>query len=227
MFRAKAILLAALVVSGVSASAYAAGKFRNRQVKREDIEWCDVWMPDMNRHELPRVLLIGDSITRAYYKGVEQNLRGKAYCARIATSKAVGDPALTAELHAFLPEAKFDVIHFNIGMHGWGYSEDEYRKYLPELLKEIRKDAPGAKLIWASTTLVRKDQGAGATNARIRARNAIAQKYFARERIPIDDLSTLIAAHQDLHSDDVHFNSEGASLQAKQVALEIEKLLPQ
>jgi lysophospholipase L1-like esterase len=195
-------------------------------VKREDIEWTDVWMPDMNRHDLPRVLLIGDSITRAYYKGVEQNLKGKAYCARIATSKAIGDPALKAELHAFLPEATFDVIHFNIGMHGWAYSEDEYRKHLPELLKEIRKDAPGAKLIWASTTLVRKDQSGGAANARIRARNAIAQAYFLREQIPIDDLSTLMAAHQDLHSDDVHFISEGAALQAKQVALEIEKLLP-
>ena len=115
----------------------------------------------MNRSDLPRVLLIGDSITRAYFKGVEQNLRGKAYCARIATSKAIGDPALTAELHIFLNEAKFDVVHFNIGMHGWAYSEDEYRKHLPELLKVVRKDAPAAKLIWASTTLVRKDREPG------------------------------------------------------------------
>ena len=227
MFRMRAILLATLLILNTAASVYAGDKFRNRQAKREDIEWCDVWMPNMNRQDLPRVLLIGDSITRAYYKGVEENLRGMAYCARIATSKAVGDPALTMELRAFLSEAKFDVIHFNVGMHGWDYSEDEYRKYLPELLKVIRKNAPEAKLIWASTTLVRKDQDRGPTNARIRARNALAQKYFTRERIPIDDLSTLMAAHQDLHSDDVHFNSEGAALQAKQVALEIEKFLPQ
>ena len=225
MLRARAVLLTAIVVCGVSASVYAAANFRNRKVKREDIEWTDVWMPNMNRHDLPRVLLIGDSITRAYYKGVEQNLRGKAYCARIATSKAVGDPALTAELHAFLPEARFDVIHFNIGMHGWDYSEEEYRKHLPDLLKEIRRDAPGAKLIWASTTLVRKDHGSGPTNDRIRARNTIAHTYFAHERIPIDDLSGLMAAHQDLHSDDVHFNGEGAALQAKQVTAEVEKLL--
>jgi lysophospholipase L1-like esterase len=226
MFRAQTLLLAVLLAPGVLASLHAADKYRNRDVKREDIEWTDVWMPDMNRHDLPRVLLIGDSITRAYYKGVEENLRGKAYCARIATSKAVGDPALIAELHAFLPEAKFDVIHFNIGMHGWSYSEEEYRKHLPDLLKEIRKDAPGARLIWASTTLVRKDSSPGPTNARIRARNTLAQTYFAHKQISIDDLSTLMAAHQDLHSDDVHFNSQGAALQAKQVAFEIEKLLP-
>jgi hypothetical protein len=227
MVRIRAILLAVLLAFDTAALMYAAGKSNNTRVRREDIEWCDVWMPNMNRSHLPRVLLIGDSITRAYFKGVEQNLRGKAYCARVATSKAVGDPALEMELHVFLSEAKFDVIHFNIGMHGWDYSEDEYRRYLPGLLKVIRKDARGAKLIWASTTPVRKDQAPGPTNDRIRARNAIAQKYFSHERIPIDDLSALMVTHPDLHSDDVHFNSEGVSIQANQVALEIEKLLPQ
>lgn len=227
MLRMRASFLAVLLIFDTAGSMYAAGKFHDKRVRREDIEWCDVWMPNMNRSDLPRVLLIGDSITRAYFKGVEQNLRGKAYCARVATSKAVGDPALEMELHVFLSEAKFDVVHFNIGMHGWDYSEDEYRRYLPDLLKVIRKDAPGAKLIWASTTPVRKDRDPGPTNARIRARNAIARKYFARERVPIDDLSTLMIAHPGLHSDDVHFNSEGVSIQANQVALEIEKALPQ
>jgi hypothetical protein len=227
MLCTRAVCLAVLLIFDTAASVYAAGKLNSKRIRREDIEWCDVWMPNMNRSDLPRVLLVGDSITRAYFKGVEQNLRGKAYCARVATSKAVGDPALKMELHVFLSEAKFDVVHFNIGMHGWDYSEDEYQRYLPELLKVIRKDAPGAKLIWASTTPVRKDQVPGPTNDRIRARNAIAQKYFSHERIPIDDLSTLMIAHPDMHSDDVHFNSEGVSIQANQVALEIEKLLPQ
>jgi len=206
-------------------SVYSAGKART--AKHEDIEWCDVWMPNMTRNDLPRVLLIGDSITRAYYKDVEKKLKGKAYCARVATSAAVGDPVLPMQLHAFLSETKFDVIHFNIGMHGWGYSEGDYRKYLPEVLKVIRKDAPGARLIWASTTPVRKDREPGPSNDRIRARNEIAQKYFAPLRIPIDDLYTLMASHTDMHSDDVHFNGEGAALQADQVAAEIMKLLPQ
>lgn len=196
-----------------------------KDARHEDIEWCDVWMPNMRQSDLPRVLLIGDSITRAYYKDVEQNLKGKAYCARLATSAAIGDPALLLQVHTFLSEAKFDVVHFNIGMHGWAYSEDEYRKHLPELLKTIRKDAPGARLIWASTTPVRKDREPGPSNQRIRARNEIAQSYFSGQHIPIDDLYTLMDAHPDLHSDDVHFNKEGAALQANQVAAEIEKLL--
>jgi lysophospholipase L1-like esterase len=225
MPRVRTPLLICSLILGASGSVYSAEKART--AKHEAIEWCDVWMPDMTRSDLPRVLLIGDSITRAYYKDVEQNLKGRAYCARMATSAAVGDPALIMQLHAFLSEAKFDVIHFNIGMHGWTYSEDDYGKYLPKVLKVIRKDAPGARLIWASTTPVRKDRRPGPSDDRIRARNEIAKKYFARKHIPIDDLYTLMAPHSDLHSDDVHFNSEGAALQARQVAAEIVKLLPQ
>jgi lysophospholipase L1-like esterase len=129
------------------------------------------------------------------------------------------------QIHTFLAQAKFDVVHFNVGMHGWAYSEDDYRKHLPDVLKTIRKGAPGARLVWASTTPVRKDREPGPSNARIQARNEIAQTYFTAQHVPVDDLYTLMTAHPDLHTDDVHFNKEGAALQARQVAAEIEKLL--
>ena len=213
------ILAAAVAIVGAS---YA----QDRKIKRENIEWTDVWFPNTNAHDLPRVALIGDSITRAYYAAVENNLKGKAYCARIATSKAIGDPALPAQLAMFLAEAKFDVVHFNIGMHGWEYSEDDYREFLPELLAAIRKGAPGAKLIWASTTPVRKDKIPGPSNERIAARNRIAREFFEKQGIAIDDLGASMAGHQDLHKDDVHFNDEGSAILAAQVAAAIEKLLP-
>lgn len=221
MLRFKTPLL--MVSLALCVSAYAAENARD--AKHEDIEWCDVWMPHMRENGLPRVLLVGDSITRAYYKDVEENLKGKAYVARLTTSAAIGDPALMMQIHTFLSEARFDVVHFNVGMHGWAYTEDDYRKLLPELLKVVRKDAPGARLIWASTTPVRKDREPGPSNARIQARNEIAQKYFTARHIPIDDLYTLMTAHPELHTDDVHFNKEGAGLQARQVAAEIEKLI--
>jgi len=199
---------------------------QDRKVRRENIEWTDVWFPNSNTHDLPRVLLIGDSITRAYFAAVESNLKGKAYCARIATSKAVGDPALPAELAVFLSEGKFDVVHFNIGMHGWEYSEDEYQQSLPDLLSSIRKGAPGAKLVWANTTPVRKDKSPGPSNDRITARNKIAREFFEQQGIAIDDLNTLMAPHTDLHKDDVHFSEEGSAILARQVAASVEKLLP-
>jgi lysophospholipase L1-like esterase len=74
---------------------------------------------------------------------------------------------------------------------------------------------------------VRKDRIPGPDNKRIRERNAIAREYFSRERIPIDDLCTLMEPHPDLHSDDVHFNAEGGSMLAAQVAREVARLLPE
>ena len=48
---------------------------------RERIEWADIWVTDADKSDLPRVLLIGDSITRGYFDGVEKPLAGKAYFA--------------------------------------------------------------------------------------------------------------------------------------------------
>jgi hypothetical protein len=39
---------------------------------RESIEWCDIWISHASETNLPRVLLIGDSIARAYFPEVEK-----------------------------------------------------------------------------------------------------------------------------------------------------------
>src|SRR3989442_8419187 len=95
---------------------------------REAIEWCDIWISHANETNLPRVLLIGDSIARDYYAEVEKRLTGKAFVARLATSRFVADPVLLKEIELVLDETKFDVIHFNNGMHGWQHRDAEYRK---------------------------------------------------------------------------------------------------
>jgi len=115
------------------------------RVVRENIEWLDVWVPGNAVTDQPRVLLIGDSITCGYYKTVEDQLKGKAVVCRLATSKSLGDPALLDEVKLVLGQAKFNAVHFNNGMHGWGYTEDEYAKALPDLVAAIRKGAPGGE----------------------------------------------------------------------------------
>jgi lysophospholipase L1-like esterase len=212
-------LLVLLILSSPLAKAAEPG------VIRENIEWCDVWMPNTNVHDLPRVLLIGDSITRGYYPLVEKELQGKAYVARLCTSKSVGDPALIRELTTFLADETFDVIHFNNGMHGWGYSEEVYGKAFPEVIAALHQAAPQAKLICCSITPVRQDKPPGATNARVKARNALAAAVAAKEGIPVDDLFALMDGKPELHSDDVHFGKEGQALQATQVAHSILPLL--
>lgn len=196
---------------------------------RENIEWCDIWIAHANENELPRVLLIGDSITRGYYGEVEKRLAGKAYVARLATSRFVADPIFAMELKLILSSAKYDVIHFNNGMHGWGYTEDEYRKHFPEFISILRQGAPGAKLICANTTPVRMEGNLSEFDPkteRVKVRNAIADEFAAKESIPVDDLFTLVAGHpeyNDAHG--VHFNGKGIQAQAEQVAASIAAVL--
>src|SRR5262245_54912671 len=80
---------------------------------RESIEWCDVWISHANETNLPRVLLIGDSIVRDYYPEVEKRLAGKAFVARLATSRFVSDPVLLKEIEMVLDQERFDVVLFN------------------------------------------------------------------------------------------------------------------
>jgi lysophospholipase L1-like esterase len=198
---------------------------------KESIEWCDVWISHANETNLPRVLLIGDSITRAYYPDVEKNLAGKAYVGRLTSSAFISDPILLKQIRMMLEEYKFDVIHFNNGMHGWQHSEKEYAAAFPKFLKTIRQYAPNAKLIWADTTPLKvspnlpADNQTQATDERIAARNAIALRFVAAQNIHVDDLSMPMRGHPELHVDNVHFNEQGITIQAKQVAAQIEKAL--
>lgn len=221
--------VAALLMLSTVVFSAAAPPANQTRVVREPIEWCDIWIPDVDKHALPRVLLIGDSITRAYGPRVEKLLDGKAYCARLATSSSIGDPALLVQVAMVLGQYKFDVIHFNNGMHGWGYSEDEYQQHFPELLATIKKYAPDAKLIWASTTPVRKSghvEEIDPRTERVRARNRIAADYLAQQHIPIDDLFALVEPHPEYSGNDgVHFNEQGSSVQATQVAEAISAVL--
>ena len=56
---------------------------------------------------------------------LEKKLAGKAFVARLATSRFLADPVLLKEIALVLDQMRFDVIHFNNGMHGWQHSELE------------------------------------------------------------------------------------------------------
>jgi len=199
---------------------------------REAIEWCDIWISHANESNLPRVLLIGDSIARDYYSEVEKRLGGKAFVARLATSRFVADSVLLKEIELVLSQEKFDVVLFNNGMHGWQHSEAEYRKGLPKLIKTIKAQAPKARLLWATTTPLRNgkdityDTRAEYSDERIAARNDLAAEIMTAQKIPTVDLNAAVRGHPEYHSDNVHFNGQGSQILAAQVSEAVEKLLP-
>jgi lysophospholipase L1-like esterase len=198
---------------------------------RESIEWCNIWISHANETNLPRVLLIGDSITQGYSSEVEEHLAGKAYVARLTTSRFISDPVLLQEIALVLDNTKFDIIHFNNGLHGWQHSEKDYGDAFPRFLATIKAHAPDAKLIWANSTTLKVSPSlppgdqTQPSDERIAQRNAIALQYIKPAGIDVDDLNSLVKGHPEYHRDNVHFNDQGIALQAAQVAAHIEKLL--
>jgi len=188
--------------------------------RMEEIEWTWEVRPAHADAKLPNVLLLGDSITRAYFPEVEKQLAGMANVYLMASSTSVGDPRLEHQIDEFAAAegVSFSVVHFNNGMHGWEYSEAEYRAAFPAFVAEIHAIAPKAALIWATTTPVKKETEPGPTNARVAARNAVAGELLKGAEIVTDDQHLLMTKHADLYQDSVHFNEEGAALQGKQAA---------
>jgi hypothetical protein len=194
----------------------------------EEIEWTWEVRPTHTDPKLPNVLLVGDSITRNYYPEVVQRLDGAANVYLFASSTSLGDPRLPRQLAEFwaMEGVQFQVVHLSNGLHGWGYSEQEYGATLPSFLAELRHLSPASTLIWSTITPVKADQPGGATQSRIDARNEIASAFFEQHGIPIDDQHGLMLRHQDAYKDGVHFNESGSAFQAAQAAQIIRSLLP-
>jgi lysophospholipase L1-like esterase len=198
----------------------------------EEIEWTWEVRPPHPDPKLPNVLLLGDSLSRNYFPQVTRDLAGVANIYLMASSTSVGDPRLPHQIREFaaMENVPFRIVHFNNGMHGWGYTEAQYKAAFPEFLRTVRSlvgmnaGKTGA-LIWANITPVEPNAFNGASNGRIDARNATARSFIDAAHIPIDDQHTLMLQHQNLHQDTVHFNTAGSNLMGDQAAATIRSQL--
>jgi hypothetical protein len=64
----------------------------SERITREDTEWSDFWWGHEGDTSKPRVLFIGNSISRGYYTAVSLKLSGAANCDRYAKSRSIEDP---------------------------------------------------------------------------------------------------------------------------------------
>jgi acyl-CoA thioesterase-1 len=184
---------------------------------------------------LPRVLLVGDSISIGYTQPVRELLRGKANVHRIPVNGGATEVGLE-RMKEWLGDGHWDVIHFNFGLHDAKYwsettqraTRQQYADNLRTLVAQMK--ATGAKLIFATTTPVPK--GGVLTPTRkfdsIPARNEIAVQVMKENGVAINDLYAvaLPVTEKVGRPNDVHFQPKGYALLAKAVAANIAALLP-
>jgi hypothetical protein len=220
-FRSLVILCLSLATQHVVVCA------QNQTSIPEEIEWTWEVRPQVVDLRLPNVLLLGDSITRNYFPQVTKDLGGIANVYLLASSTSVGDPRLPRQIAEFaaLEGVPFTVVHFNNGLHGWGYTEAQFKSGFPIFLQAIRALPGHGKLIWATITPVKPEASNGASNPRIDARNAVARSFIEAEKIPIDDQHALMTQHADLFEDAFHFNQAGSAMMGVQAAMIIRRTL--
>lgn len=183
---------------------------------------------------LPRVLLIGDSISIGYTAPVRKALKGIANVHRVPTN--AGDTKKGLEnIDQWLGDGKWDVIHFNWGMHDIKYLSpdkqnvppEEYKKNLETLVQRLQKT--GATLIWASTTPVPEDDTSPLKRIPkdIVAYNEIAASVMHDHGVLIDDLYSAVYPRESEVQlpKNVHYKPEGNRILSEQVADSISSAL--
>ncbi len=195
--------------------------------------------PPADTPAMPRVLLIGDSISIGYTKPTRQLLAGKAEVHRVPGNAGHTGMGL-AGLPKWLDEkhGKWDVIHFNWGLWDLCYRNPQSKvqghrdkvngklTHTPEQyaanLEQIvtRLEQTGAKLIFATTTPVPKGE-AGRKVGDDAKYNAVALDVMKRHGVRINDLHAVMSPHMKQHQvgpGNVHFTPEGSKLLAEHVA---------
>lgn len=219
-----------------AAAAPAAGAEGGKEKRRVD----PALLPVADEPGLPRVLLLGDSISIGYTLPVRALLKGKANVHRALTNCGPTTTGLK-ELDQWLGEGKWDVIHFNWGLHDLKYMDEkgnlvavekgkqqvplgQYEKNLDELVARLKKT--GARLIWASTTPVPEGAQGRVPGDEVKY-NEAAKRVMEKHGVAINDLYALalprLAEIQTPRN--VHFTPAGYVELAKQVVAAILKAL--
>jgi lysophospholipase L1-like esterase len=196
--------------------------------------------------DLPNVLIIGDSISIGYTKFVQEMMKGKANVYRPLNAKGgflncQGTTSGIKKIDEWLSVKKWDIIHFNFGLHDLKHVDAKtgknsmkpedpqqadvkaYKKNLTEIVKKL--EATGAKLIFATTTPFPDKPGGPLRRANQPAKyNKGALKIMKKNNIKINDLHafTLPRLKELQLPNNVHFTKEGSEILAKQV---VEKIL--
>jgi hypothetical protein len=116
-----------------------------------------------NRHDriLPRVLMLGDSITRDIVKEMKSLNTSDIASIQGAPTNCAGFDRYRTGLDQWLGQCVWDIVQFNVGMHfkpppskgknasSW---QKRYRNGLVSIVQSIRAHSPSATIVLALTT---------------------------------------------------------------------------
>ncbi len=190
---------------------------------------------------LPRVLLIGDSISMGYTLPVRARLAGKANVLRPAENCGETARGLKS-LDKWLGSGHWDVIHLNFGLHDLKYLDAAGKYVPPEQGKQVASVAvyeehlralvahlqqTSAKLIFATTTPVPADTLGRVEHDELKY-NEAAKRIMRELGVAVDDLHAIAAADQARLQlpHNVHFTPTGYEKLADAVTASIAAALP-
>lgn len=193
---------------------------------------------------LPRVLLLGDSISIGYTVPVREALAGRANVHRAPENCGPTIRGLE-RLADWLGDRRWDVIHFNFGLHDLKYMDEngslispadgkiqvvleDYRKNLQQIVRRLQQTK--ASLIWCTTTPVPEGSNGRIAGDEIKYNRVAAEVIRAAStdsKILVNDLHQF--ANERLaeiqRPENVHFTPEGSKLLATKVVESIEQAL--
>ena len=158
--------------------------------------------------KMPRILLIGDSILNGYARQVIKKLDGKAYVDMWVNPYHQSEN-LNKVLDRVLSQGPYDLIHFNVGLHGWQEGRIKKGTFIPltrDYVKVIKSRYPKAKLIWANSTPVTEKNNVAALDSEINPtiieHNRMAKLVMDEMNVPINNFYELLDGNRKLAKGD-------------------------
>jgi len=221
-FSHRHVLAIVALVGVLHASSPAAAQTKTKKATPKARPSC--LAPITDQPGLPRVLLIGDSISMGYTLPTRAALKGKANVHRPPENCGPTTRGVQ-KLDKWLGKGSWDVIHFNFGLHDIKYIEgkhqvplEEYEKNLRRIVQRLKRTK--ATLLWCSTTPVPSTSHPPRHNEDVVAYNAAAKKIMDKNGILIDDLYAfaLPRVKKIQRPKNVHFTGKGSKVLAGHVA---------
>ncbi len=174
------------------------------------------------------VLLIGNSVCNGFKDYLAKELPDYRVVAWI-NPYHLNQEHLYDDLILVLQNEKYNLIHFNIGLHGWEKGRiptGRYQPLLQKYLDTLRYSCPEAKIIWASITPIMNKVRPFKTNEElnpvIEGRNKIASVVMKENGIPVNDLYALCLLNMEkAKGDRFHWNVAMYRMMALQTAAKI------